>query len=75
MEIQVALYGEFRKYHSEKNFELELPEDATVRVLLSALGIPEDPYAWANVNGARVDWEHRLEDGDLVMIFPPSGGG
>ena len=54
---------------------LTLPSGASVREAIVLAGVPEDEVWLVAVNGARASLEHRLTEGDEVLIFAPVGGG
>ncbi len=80
MKIGVKLYATLRQYAPENTeiggvFHVEL-EKGTLGDLLSELGISEERAKIIMLNGVRVSSLNRnLEEGDIVVIFPPVGGG
>ena len=80
MRIGVKLYATLRQYAPEDTeiggvFHVEL-EEGTLGDLLSELGIAEEKAKIIMLNGVRVSSLNRnLEEGDIVVIFPPVGGG
>lgn len=54
---------------------VELPDEATVRDLIDALGLPPAEVRMVFVNGRARPEHHVLEHGDEIGIFPPVGGG
>ncbi len=55
---------------------LELPaRGLTPARLLEQLGIPPEEVALVMVNRRPAPRDQELEDGDLVGVFPPLGGG
>jgi molybdopterin converting factor small subunit len=77
MQIEVRIFGELRKSvkGSEKPLTIALHRDAMVGDLLKAVSIPQERVKVIFVNGRQEKADHRLEEGDRVGIFPPSGGG
>jgi sulfur carrier protein ThiS len=81
MDIDLHLYGPLAAYGgSEDNIAaqrvVELPEGATVRELLAALGMPTEERGVTFINGClsampglQPDLDHPLEDGDRVAFF------
>jgi sulfur carrier protein ThiS len=51
-----------------------LPDGATVRMLLAAVGLPAGPCVPV-VNGVAARATTGLRDGDRVQVYPPSAGG
>ncbi len=80
MEVQVKLYATLSKYTPEgtkigEAFSEEL-EDGNVRELIHKIGFSEEKTRIVMVNGNHINnLDYELEDGDLVVIFPPVGGG
>jgi len=80
MEIRVKLYATLRQYAPEgtnigEAFSVEL-ENGTIRRLIDKIGISEEKTRIIMVNGDQTkDLDCKLEDGYLVVIFPPVGGG
>jgi molybdopterin converting factor small subunit len=77
MQIEVRIFGNLREYvkGSEHPLLIALHEGATVDDLLKAVCIPLRKTKLIFVNARQENAEHRLQDGDRVGIFPPSGGG
>ncbi len=80
MEIQVKLYATLRQ-HAPSNTEIGEAFNVsfngiTLADLIEHLGIPQDRAKIIMINGNRVqDLKYSLNDNDLVVIFPPVGGG
>ena len=81
MQVEIKLFASLRQKAGWSKKEIVLPEDATIRVLIEALTEQEDTLAlmgssiYAAVNQEYVKMEHRLQDGDVVALFPPVSGG
>ena len=75
MKVQVKLAGPLRNRFDGVPIKMvEIPEGAFVRDLLKQIGFPEKGYMTA-VNGMRVLPGDKLQEGDKVVIFPPTTGG
>ncbi len=74
MEVTVALYETLRKHYPERG-RVQLEAGARVAELLSRLGIAEDDVGILVVNRKDAQFNQILEDGDLVTVIPPMGGG
>lgn len=80
MKVQVKLYATLQRYAPSgtelgKSFELQF-EGFTIGDLVSHLGFEIDQAKIVMVNGTRIiDMNTQLNDNDLVVIFPPVGGG
>lgn len=73
--VSVSLFGEYRKYAPEPEFEMELEAGASVMTVIEKLRIPKTPSLWALVDGKREKIEKRLEPGSKLFLFQPVGGG
>ena len=80
MKLQVKLYATLQCHAPDgtelgKAFEVQFEGD-TIGDLVRYLGFEIDQAKIVMVNGTRtVDLNNKLNDNDLVVIFPPVGGG
>lgn len=84
MNVELRMFMKFKQYlpaDSSRGIAIvSLNEGATVEDLLTTLHVPVDELKLVIINGISrgisdaVNSE-RLNDGDVVAIFPPSGGG
>jgi molybdopterin synthase sulfur carrier subunit len=80
MIVQVKLYATLREYAPPNTeigeaFKVEF-NGSTLQDLIEKLGFEIDRAKIIMVNGNRVlDTKRSLDQGDLVVIFPPIGGG
>jgi len=56
-------------------FEVELPEDSVVQDLIDHLQIPPEETHVIFINNIIEEAGSKLEEGDVVGLFPPVGGG
>jgi sulfur carrier protein ThiS len=79
MKIQVALYATLSQYlpagAENRKATIEVRDRATVRDVLTQLGIPEELPNILLVNGRQAPEETVLKDGEVVSVFPPLAGG
>jgi len=79
MHVTVKLYATLNRYglgeRSGAPFEIELPEEATLRDLVNQLTIPPEETHIMFVNGIIQESDCKLKEGDEVGMFPPVGGG
>lgn len=79
MRVYVKLFGVFRRHHpcsSEKpSFWLEIENEAMIEDLFTLLGIPGDLPNVIVCNHQIARKEDILQNGAVVAIFPPMGGG
>jgi MoaE-MoaD fusion protein len=81
MKIRIKLFASTREIVGKRELEVELPEGATVSVLLSELAIQfpalrglADSVKVA-VNHEYAEGERRLAEGDELALIPPVSGG
>ena len=74
MVVEVKLFATFREGRFNEK-ELELPEKSSLSELLKYLKIPEKDAKVLIVNGLAVSVEHKLNNNDVIAIFPPIAGG
>lgn len=78
MKVEVKYYAWIREEIGEKE-TLEFDEGATVREIVKKLREKHPDLAGENfliaVNGMTVDLDTCLNEGDVVAVFPPAGGG
>ncbi|MBC7248659.1 MAG: MoaD/ThiS family protein [Anaerolineae bacterium] len=79
MKVRVNLYGTLRQrfpaYRPSEGIEVEVPEGATVRDLLSLLDIPQSQGAVVIVEGRVLKAEDKLRRGVPVNVLQAIGGG
>ncbi|MHA2380092.1 MAG: MoaD/ThiS family protein [Candidatus Thorarchaeota archaeon] len=80
MKVNVKLYATLQKLAPPDTrigeaFTVEL-DGSTILELVEQLGIEEEQARIVMINGVRVDdMSQELKADDLVVIFPPIGGG
>jgi sulfur carrier protein ThiS len=79
MKVKVRLYGtlsqRFPGYQPALGTEVEIPDGAMVRDLLTLLGIPESQRAVVIVEGRILKAEDRMRGGVPVSVLQAIGGG
>ncbi len=76
MRVRVELFGELRNLSKNgSKFEIDLEEGATVRQLLSQIGVRDEDSWTAAIDGEVAYDDTRLVDGSNVIVFPPIAGG
>jgi molybdopterin converting factor small subunit len=77
--VSVSLFGDVSRHlHGrDRDHRQELPDGATVRELMAALGIDPggEPPLTIAVNGELGRLDSPLRDGDKVMLVTPMEGG
>lgn len=74
MDIEIRLFESLKK-HRPEGAKVRLSEGSRVTDLLDALGIPTDDVGILMVNRADGRFDQRLQNGDVVTVIPPIGGG
>lgn len=72
--LTVKVFATLRNLRPAETEE-RFPEEATVREILQAVGIPEEKAAVIFINGRHAELEAVPADGDVLALFPPVGGG
>jgi len=72
--IKIRLFATLREGRS-KELSLEMKEGATTQSVIDKLGIAEQDVAILLINGRDGRLETKLNDSDVISIFPPVGGG
>lgn len=79
MKITAVLFATIMHYHPQgkgnEPFTVELPDGSTVGDLIEHLGIKEGEAKQVFIGHRSRSFDHPLEDGDRVAIFPPVAGG
>jgi molybdopterin synthase sulfur carrier subunit len=77
--VRVKLYATLRDQFPDlrigEAMGVALPAGATVGQLIQQLALPDGQAKILFVNHVIRGEDHQLEDGDMVAIFPPVGGG
>jgi len=74
MQIKVKLFATLREGREREQL-MVLASNATPSEIIKKLNIPFEDIAILFVNGRDAMFDHKLNDGDTVSIFPPVGGG
>lgn len=79
MEIEVRLFATLQDLVPKKNhshfFSMEIERGSTAGAVLHKLKIPEEMAKIILVNGRYSSEDTVLEEGDVLGVFPPLGGG
>jgi len=79
MKIEIALYATLSQYlppgAQNRKAVIEVQDGATVRDVMTRLGIPGDLPNILLVNGRQAGEDTPLTDGQTLAIFPPLAGG
>lgn len=74
IKIKVRLFATLRHGRGKEMF-LDMPKDSSVQNVLELLKIPKEDVAILLINGRDGALDAKMNDSDLLSIFPPVGGG
>lgn len=74
MEVEVRLFATFREGR-EKKQKIKISENTTILDIIKILNIDENEVAIMLLNGRDGNSDRMLNDGDVISLFPPVGGG
>lgn len=74
MEVEVRLFATFREGR-EKKQKIKIKENTTILDIIKMLNIDENEVAIMLLNGRDGNSDRMLNDGDIISLFPPVGGG
>jgi sulfur carrier protein len=74
MDVEIRLFESLKK-HQPQGGKVRLAGGSRVTDLLDALGISTDDVGILMVNRADGRFDQQLQNGDVVTLIPPIGGG
>jgi sulfur carrier protein len=74
MDVEIRLFESLKK-HQPRGGKVRLATGSRVSDLLDALGISTDDVGILMVNRADGRFDQLLQNGDVVTLIPPIGGG
>lgn len=74
MKVTVKLFATLR-VNRQKVMEIEVAEGTAAQEIAQLLDIPLQEIAIVMINGRGAAFNSRLEDQDVLALFPPVGGG
>ncbi len=77
MQITIKLYGNLKKHLPQKkqDAQVEIESGTTIRELLARFGVPDSNVWMTAINDQVVGDSTALQDGDVLEVFEPVGGG
>lgn len=79
MQIRLKLYASLRKYlpgtEIGEEVKIEVNQESTIMDILNIYTIEESLTKIIFVNGVHKTVDYVLQENDLLVIFPPIGGG
>lgn len=74
IKVEVRLFATFREGREKKQV-LMLEENSEISKVLDILNIKKEEVSILLLNGRDGPIDRKLEDGDVIALFPPVGGG
>jgi molybdopterin converting factor small subunit len=74
MKIEVRLFATLRLNRFKKDF-IEVTDNCTCIEILSYIDIEADEVAILMINGIHSKLNDKVNENDVISIFPPTGGG
>ena len=74
MDVDIRLFASLKK-HQPQDGKVRLAAGSRVTDLLDSLGISTDDVGIVMVNRADGRFDQQLQNGDVVTLIPPIGGG
>lgn len=79
MKVEVRFFAGLEKYNpvdsKARSAFLNIEEGTILKELIARLNIPADFPKIILVNGRNVSMDEKLNDGDVISLFPPLAGG
>ncbi len=75
MKVTVKYFATLKPDADQRPNEVELAQGASVRDLLTKLGIEQDKIGVLIVSGKQATFSQTLEESDRVTLIPHIGGG
>ena len=75
MMVSVQLVGDLGRRTEESPIRLQVRQGSTVAEVIALLELRSGEVWLAKVGQSLVGRDRRLEEGDLVVLLPPVGGG
>ncbi len=72
MHVQVELFVTLRQKRIQN---VTLPDGSDAKALIHQLGIPLEEVGLLSVNRQLATLDQQLEEGDVIYMMPPIGGG
>lgn len=73
--INLKLFALLQRFKPENAQAYPLAEGTTIDGVIEKLGIPEGESKFAFVNDKKVEFDHVLQNGDTLGLFPYVTGG
>jgi len=74
VKVEVRLFATLRQGRGKTQL-MEVKEDTTIADILKVLNIDENEVAIMLLNGKDGPSDRQVNDGDVISLFPPIGGG
>lgn len=74
MKVEVRLFAYFRNNRWKKQV-LEYKDGSTLADIINEIGIELEDVSIGLLNGIDGSLDREVQDGDILALFPPVGGG
>ena len=77
IKVNIEIIPGLKNPRKEHRFDMDLPDDATVKTMLKEIGYEEKEIEqlMVSISNRLVPKEKRLKDGDDIFVWAPIGGG
>jgi sulfur carrier protein ThiS len=75
--IKIEIVPGLKNPRKEHRFDMDLPDNATVKNMLMEIGYEEKEteHLMVSISNKLVPMEKKLKDGDDIFVWAPIGGG
>jgi sulfur carrier protein ThiS len=75
--VKVEIVPGLKNPRKEHRFDMDLPDNATVKNMLMEIGYEEKEteHLMVSISNKLVPMEKKLKDGDDIFVWAPIGGG
>ena len=75
--VKIEIVPGLKNPRKEHRFDMDLPDDATVKNMLMEIGYEEKEteHLMVSISNKLVPMEKKLKDGDDIFVWAPIGGG
>jgi len=75
--VKIEIVPGLKNPRKEHRFDMDLPDNATVKTMLMEIGYEEKEieHLMVSISNKLVPMEKKLKDGDDIFVWAPIGGG
>jgi molybdopterin synthase sulfur carrier subunit len=75
MQIKIKLFASLRNKVGKKELGMDISDQNKIRDVVKSLNLSEKDNFIIMINGVHCKLDHKLNDGDVLSIFPMIAGG